>query len=127
MANNKLTTLGYFLKRMRDSGYVVNKVFTDYSEGDPRLWTVIIDPQVASLFCTCYINDPEHYGQSYFELYDGGQFIPGRLKISTQSLEVLISYLVHFGINNKSEHYPESVLKRIKESSLEKEQQILEE
>jgi hypothetical protein len=102
--SNKLTTLGYNLKRFRDNGYYTHKVFTDYARHDPRAWTIMIDPGCASIFCTCYVNAPE-YGDSYFELYDGGQFIPGRLKIKTNSFEVLVEHLVRYGINNKAPGY----------------------
>ena len=104
MANN-LTTMGYFMKRLRDSGYIVNKMFTGYSMVDSRKWTVIIDPGCASILVTCYQNDPE-YGRSYFEMYDGGKFVPGRVKLETSSIETFISYLVEWGINNKSKNYP---------------------
>jgi len=94
---NKLTTLGYTLKRFRDSGYKANKLFAEYHEGDPRAWTVMIDPGVSSVFCTCYVNDP-YIGESFFELYDGNQYIPGRLKIKTSSFEILVEQLVKYGI-----------------------------
>lgn len=109
---NKLTTLGYFKKRLRDCGYIVDEVFRSYSQLDPRLWTVIIDPGVASIFCTCYVNANKddirqsQIGESYFELYDGGQFIPSKVTIKTSSIEVLVEYLVKFGINNKAPQYP---------------------
>jgi hypothetical protein len=61
---------------------------------------------VSSIFCTCYVNDP-FLDESYFELFDGGQFIPGRLKIKTSSYEVLIEHLVKYGINNKAPGYNE--------------------
>lgn len=105
---NKLTTLGYFKKRMRDCGYIVDDLFRGYSHLDPRSWTVIIDPGCASIFCTCYVNankddiKQSQIGDFYFELYDGGQFIPGKFLVKTSSIEVLIEYLVKFGINNKS-------------------------
>ena len=101
---NKLTTQGYFIKRLRDSGYMVWRVYENYSECDPRAWTVVIDPGIASIFCTCYIND-KSFGITTFELYDGGQFFPEKLKISTESIEVIIAYLVKFNINNKSQTY----------------------
>jgi len=102
---NKLTTLGYFIKRLRDSGYMVERLYTNYAVTDPRAWSVVIDPGCASLFCTCYQNDPE-LNTSYLEIYDGGQYIkPGRLKIETNSIEVFITYLVKYGINNKSYYY----------------------
>lgn len=94
---NKITTLGYTLKRFRDSGYIANKLFADYNDSDPRSWTVIIDPGSASVFCTCYINDP-YIGETFFELYDGNRYIPGRLKIQTSSFEVLIEHLVKYNI-----------------------------
>jgi len=102
--SNKLTTMGYFIKRLRDSGYIVDKLYTNYSLTDPRSWSVVIDPHCASVFCTCYQNDP-NLNCSYFEIYDGGQFIPGRFKIETSSIESFVGYLVKFGINNKIKNY----------------------
>lgn len=102
--SNKLTTLGYILKRLRDSGYYAHKLFTEYSDVDPRAWTIIIDPGIASVFCTCFVNDP-FLDDSYFELYDGGQYIPGRLKLKTSSFEVLVEHLVRYNINNKAPGY----------------------
>lgn len=98
---NKLTTMGYTLKRLRDSGYVADKLFSDYSQGDTRAWTLIIDPGVASVICTCYINDP-YIGETFFELYDGNQFIPGKLKIKTSSFEVFVELLIKYGIRGDS-------------------------
>ena len=94
---NKLTTLGYILKRLRDSGYVSCKLFAEYGESDPRAWTIMIDPGSASVMCTCYINDP-YVGETFLELYDGNQYIPGRLKIKTSSFEVLVEHLIKLGI-----------------------------
>jgi hypothetical protein len=102
--SNKITTLGYILKRLRDSGYYAHKLFTEYNNVDPRAWTIIIDPGVSSVFCTCYVNDP-FLDDTYFELHDGGQYIPGRLKIKTSSFEVLIEHLVKYNINNKAPGY----------------------
>ncbi len=101
---NKLTTQGYFIKRLRDSGYVVDKMYSNYGETDPRAWSVVIDPGHASIFCTCYINFP-NYGDSCFEIYDGYQYIPGRYKVKTSSIEVFIEQLVKLGINDKSNTY----------------------
>jgi hypothetical protein len=38
-------------------------------------------------------------------MYDGGQFIPDHFKIRTSSIEVVVEYLVKFGINNKASTY----------------------
>ena len=111
MGSNNIKTQGYFIKRLRDSGYVVDKLYNFYSQLDNRAWTVVIDPGNASIFCTCYINEhPEkgaQLGSSYFELYDGGRFIPGRLKVKTSSFEVIVEYLVKWGINDKAPKYNE--------------------
>jgi hypothetical protein len=85
------------LKRLRDSGYIVNKVYSDYGDSDPRSWTLMIDPGGASVFFTCYVNDP-YIGETFFELFDGNQYIPGRLKLMTSSFEVLTEYLNRYGI-----------------------------
>ena len=103
--SNKVTTQSYFIKRLKDSGYMVYKIFDMYSEADPRNWTVMIDPGNASVFCTCYVNHEKMFGETFFEFYDGGQFIPEKFKLKTDSIEVIISYLVKYGINNKSNIY----------------------
>ena len=96
--------MGYFIKRLKDSGYVVEKLFNEYSEIDPRSWTIIVDPKFASIFITCY-NNYEELGDECFELSDGGQYIPEKIKLKTSSIEVLIEYLSRFGINNKHPDY----------------------
>lgn len=103
--SNKITTQSYFIKRLKDSGYVVFKMFDEFGEADPRSWIVLIDPGVASVFCTCYVNHKEMFGETYFELYDGGQYFPEKYKLKTDSIEVIIAHLVKHGINNKSETY----------------------
>ena len=110
---NKITTLGYFKKRLRDSGYAVEDLFRNYSYSDPRAWTVIIDPGMASIICTCYVNAnsedmrTSNIGDSFFELGDGGQFVPDRFILKTSSIEVLFEYLSKFNITNKSSQYSE--------------------
>lgn len=101
---NKITTMGYFIKRLRDSGYVVDKIYNDYAEHDPRCWTVVVDPKISSVFITCF-NNHNYFGEEYFLLSDGGQFFPENFKLKTSSIEVVIEYLVKFGINNKSSSY----------------------
>ena len=104
MAKTKITTVGYFLKRLRDSGYVADKLYTDYSLNDSRSWTVIVDPTNTSIMITCF-NNKNHLGEEFFEIYDGGQYIPDNFRIKTSSIEVVIEYLVKFNINNKASTY----------------------
>jgi hypothetical protein len=103
--SNKITTQSYFIKRLKDSGYVVYKIFDAYGEVDPRNWTIMIDPGVASVYCTCYVNNKDAFGETYFEFYDGGQFLPEKFKLKTDSIEVIIAWLVKYNINNKSIQY----------------------
>jgi len=104
MGKNKITTAGYFIKRMRDCGYVCDKLYIEYSQADPRSWTVVVDPRHSTVIITCFNNHNE-FGEEYFEMHDGGQFIPEHFKIKTSSIEVIVEYLIKFGINNKSEEY----------------------
>lgn len=104
MAINKLTTQGYFVKRLKDSGYVVYKIFDDYGEHDARKWTILIDPKNTSVFCTCYENMDE-LGVSYLEFHDGGQYIPYKYKLSTDSFEVVVEHLNKFWVIEKHPEY----------------------
>lgn len=98
--SNKITTLGYLKKRLKDCGYGCVEIFKNFHQLDPRLWSIVIDPGNASIFCTCYLNYPE-IGDNYLELYDGGQLIPGKFKIKTNSFEVFVDYLNKLNIHNK--------------------------
>ena len=92
---NKVTTCGYFIKRLRDNGYTVNRIFADYLSEDPRRWTIMINPKTAALFITCYVKY-DWSGDSKFELNDGSKFKCFHLK--TDSMEVVISKLVEKNI-----------------------------
>jgi hypothetical protein len=102
---NKPTSLSFFSKRLLDSGYAIKEIFTTYADTDPRIWTIMIDPGGASVFCTCYINR-QGIGDNYFEFYDGGQYLPN-YKIKTLSVEVLLEQLNKYGIVNKRKKYNE--------------------
>jgi len=101
---NKLTTLGYFIKRLKDNNFYVIKLFNAYSYSDPRAWTVMIDPGNASIVCTCYLNKSD-FKTSYFELYDGDQFIKNRINLKTSSIETFIEYLFKCGAKNNAPDY----------------------
>ena len=104
MAKNKITTASYFIKRMRDCGYICDKIYIEYGQADPRSWSVVVDPGVSTVFITCF-NNHNDLGEEYFEMHDGGQYIPEHFKIKTSSIEVIVEYLVKFGINHKSIDY----------------------
>jgi hypothetical protein len=99
ISKNKIRTPGYFIKRLRDNGFIVLRVFNRYGKHDPRRWTVLIDPGNSSLFVTCYTNK-EHMDQIMFEINDGGQRFPKHFSLKTESIETMISLLLSRGVNN---------------------------
>jgi hypothetical protein len=96
---NSIRTPSYFCKRLRDNGFIVLKIFNGYGPHDPRRWTVLVDPGSSSVFITCYTNR-EFGGDVMFEISDGGQRFPKNYSIKTESIEVVISYLIKMGVNN---------------------------
>ena len=90
---NKIRTPGYFIKRLKDNGYYVVRIFQDYAISDPRRWTVMVNPKSSSVYITCYQNR-EFNNQIMFEFNDGGILFPRNYSIQTESIEVIIQNLV---------------------------------
>ena len=97
---NKITTGGYFLKRIKDSGFIAIRLFKDYGILDPRRWTIIVDPGGSSLFITCYENR-EFQGDISFEFNDGGNRFPKNYNLKTKSMEIIVTTLIEKGIPQK--------------------------
>lgn len=94
---NKISTKSYLVKRLKDSGFNIEKLDNlRYIETDSRKWSVIIDGGVSTVFLTCYKNGNIH-------LYDGNRFLNSRIFVDTDSIEVLIEHFNSKGIINK--HY----------------------
>lgn len=108
--SNKIKTAGYFIKRLKDSGFVVFKIFNAYSNVDPRRWTVLIDPGVSSVYVTCYTNKNE-INEVLFEIDDGGNRFNKGMYFKTESIETLVSLLIEKGVNNDITKNPFSSLK----------------
>lgn len=104
LSKNKLKTASYTIKRLRDNGFIVIKSFAFFSKSDPRLWTILVNPGEASVFITCYLNR-EILNEFLFELNDGGQRMPRNMIMKTDSIEVLVQYLLSHGVSNKG-YYP---------------------
>jgi hypothetical protein len=102
---NSIRTPSYFCKRLKDNGFIVLKIFNGYGPHDPRRWTILVDPGDSSIFITCYTNR-EFGGDVMFELSDGGQRFPKNYSIKTDSIEVMISYLIKTGVNNSAKDSP---------------------
>lgn len=97
---NNIYTPSYFMKRMKDAGYSIWKIFDKYGPHDSRYWTMLIDPGGYSVWVTCHFNRDE-INEVTFELDDGGNYIPQRLKIKTASVETIISNLYKFKVDNQ--------------------------
>jgi hypothetical protein len=108
--SNKIKTAGYFIKRLKDSGFVVFKIFNAYSDTDPRRWTVLIDPGITSVFVTCY-NNKNEINEVLFEIDDGGNLFSRGTFYKTDSIETIISVLITKGVNNDAKKNPFSLLK----------------
>lgn len=87
------------MKRLRDNGFIALKLFNGFGEHDPRRWTVLINPGTSSMFITCFHNK-EFMNEVMFELNDGGAAVPRNFSIKTDSIEVIISYLISKGVAN---------------------------
>lgn len=96
---NNIYTPSYFMKRMKDSGFGIWKIFDKYGPHDSRYWTMLIDPGGFSVWVTCHLNRDE-LKDVCFELNDGGVRIPRNFIIKTASMQTLINNLLQFGIEN---------------------------
>lgn len=108
--SNKIKTAGYFIKRLKDSGFVVFKIFNAYSDTDPRRWTVLVDPGVSSVYITCFTNKHE-INDVLFEIDDGGINFNRGTFLKTESIETVINLLIEKGVNNDAGKNPFSSLK----------------
>lgn len=107
MSNNKLKTPSYFIKRLRDNGFIVLRLFSVYAKRDPRRWTVMVNPSDSSVMITCYANKND-LNEILFEINDGGFQIPRNFSLKTDSIEVIIDYLISHGITNSTDYHGKS-------------------
>lgn len=102
---NKITTLGYFSKRLKDNGYVVWKIMDKYAHEDFRKWTILVNPAQESVYISCLINREGLNEMPGFDFYDGGRLFPKNFTVRTESMEVIVNYLIEQGISNDSEKF----------------------
>lgn len=95
---NKIHTLSYFKKRMKDNGYIVWDIMKKYAMEDPRKWTIMLNPSIESVYVTCIINRDELGGLPEFQINDGGFRFQRNLTIRTSSMEVIVNMLSSKGI-----------------------------
>lgn len=99
---NNITTLGYFTKRLRDSGFIVLKLFDSYGESDPRKWTIMVDPENTALIITCYVNK-NFNGDIHFEFNDGGREFAKNYNLKTKSMEIVVTTLIEKNVQQKGD------------------------
>lgn len=107
---NKVKTAGYFIKRLKDNGFVVLKIFNAYSQADPRRWTVLVDPGYHSVYITCFTNKNEK-NEVLFEFDDGGNRFKKGFYMKTDSIESVVNFLIEKQVNNDPSNNPFSKLK----------------
>jgi hypothetical protein len=113
---NKIKTPGYFIKRIRDCGFCVLRIFNRYGIHDPRRWTVLIDPGGHSIFVTCYSNK-DFNNEILFEFNCSGDIFPKNYSLKTESIEVIVQLLIDKGVqpmSKNSEYYHEREIKNAK-------------
>ena len=102
---NNISTLSYFIKRLKDNNYVVWKVFNKFGDHDPRKWTIMVNPGEESVYITCYINTDEIGSIPVFEIQDGTSIFRNYAKIQTRSMEIIIKNLLKRGIQQDSKSF----------------------
>ena len=124
ITKNKVRTPSYFVKRLRDNGFIVWKIFQQYNKKDPRLWTVLVDPGNSSLFITCFQNK-DFNGDIMFEINDGGVRFVRNFSLRTDSIESVVLMLLERGIQNnaKNSRFFKNRVNSCSENSPEEEQQ----
>ncbi len=93
---NKLKTPGYFIKRLKDSGFATLRIFDKYGEHDSRRWTILVDPSGVSVYVTCFENLP-FKDEFLFSFSDGGQRFKRGYVLKTNSIEVVVQRLLDHG------------------------------
>lgn len=126
ISKNKVRTPSYFVKRLKDNGFIVWKMFQQYAKTDPRLWTVLIDPGHSSVYITCFQNK-DFNGDIMFEINDGGVRFVKNFNLRTDSIESVVLLLLQKGIQNnaKNSRFFKSRVNTSSENASEKNQQEL--
>ena len=80
---NKLYTLSYFRKRLKENNIKSVRLINKFADDDDRYWTILISPNHKNIICTCYKTDSEYF----FNFHTSKYF---KYQIKTQSMEVII-------------------------------------
>lgn len=105
---NKITTKSYFIHRMKDAGYNVDKLENvKYSKDDKRSFSIMVDKGGMAILITVYkdeiVNGNRRNGKIQF--YDGGHNYNSHLPLRTDSMEVIWETMHYAGSTNKHWEY----------------------
>lgn len=96
---NSIATPGYFIKRMRDAGFIVIRLFDKFTPEDSRKWMVCVNPSQESVIITCHNNFTEERDLIKFQLDDGNVKWPKNFYLNTSSINIVIQELKDKGVN----------------------------
>jgi hypothetical protein len=93
MSKNKLYTLSYFRKRLREVGINTEILVGEYGDQDKRYWTISIDDNM-KIICTCLkYTESDGSTVSKFHFSDCKQSFKMDMVRETVSMEDIISML----------------------------------
>jgi hypothetical protein len=112
---NKITTKSYLIKRLKDSGYSIDKLENiEYSKEDKRKFSILLDNGGVCLIITVMksgviqIND----GDRLHDIFQKHKFLDEERKVTksknkriTSSIELLVEYLNDKGVVTKHRSY----------------------
>tara|TARA_B100000676_G_C17500214_1_gene542800 strand:+ start:220 stop:564 length:345 start_codon:yes stop_codon:yes gene_type:complete len=106
---NKISTLGYFVKRLKDNGFIVWKIFNKYNIGDHRKWTILINPEFQSVYITCFVNLEGLDDTPQFMFDDGNIFFKKNTLLKTNSIETVVQHLVDHNVGQNLKQFDNTV------------------
>ena len=91
--HNKISTLSYFKKRLKDNKFVTHVICSKFSEHDSRKWIILVDPEYSATFITCYVNK-DGVGDISFVFDDGDKHFRRNMFVKTDSMEIIVDKLI---------------------------------
>lgn len=88
--SNHLYTKSYFIKRLIEKKFYVQKIVDRYPKYDSRYWTLLINPGRNNFFITCLRS--KDLEKTQFRIYAKNDV---NIVIETESMEVIISTLLN--------------------------------
>ena len=95
----KIQNLSYFVKRLKDNGFITWKIMDKYNLCDGRKWTLLINPWLESVYITCFVNDEYLDYEPSFGFDDGNILFKNNLRLKTLSMEIIINHLIERGVS----------------------------